>query len=253
MRQRQPDPPQSSGGWNRPGSCRALSRPEEAGARRDVLVIVMTIAALVGVAVLAAQAAATAPKVSNGAGQNSGKVSPQPTGSTSTGSSAGGAAGSTALPANSGQRRARRLWRGRQAGVAGVVGQRGRPHLHDRAGTVPAPAGSYNVTNKLSSVMGTDETPVQYVVLFGKVSVNGSSTASASTRSPTSRHAARAHRPHRRRPDGPGRRAGAVELLERGHPSRRHGLMSGEPDIAPAFLRLCASTRSGPRGRRRTP
>jgi len=44
-------------------------------------------------------------------------------------------------------------------------------------GTVAAPAGSYSVTSKLSSVTGTDGTPVQYVVLFGKVSASGSSTA----------------------------------------------------------------------------
>jgi hypothetical protein len=178
MRQRQPDPPQSSG---RLESVRELSRPQpprkKPGHGATYSVIVMTIAALVGVAVLAAQAAATAPKVSNGAGQNSGKVSPQPTGSTSTGSSAAGAADPTALPANSGSGArvvygvaAKRVWLVSSANAVirtfTIV-----------PGTVPAPAGSYNVTNKLSSVMGTDETPVQYVVLFGKVSVNGSSTA----------------------------------------------------------------------------
>ncbi|HZP54932.1 L,D-transpeptidase family protein [Actinocrinis sp.] len=131
-------------------------------------VVVMTIASLFGVAVLAAQAAATAPQVSNNGAKGAGTASGQPTANASAGSATGGATNPAALPANSGSgarivygEGAKRIW---LVSASNTVART----MAVVPGTVPAPTGSFTVTNKLSQVTGTDGTPVQYVVLFNK-------------------------------------------------------------------------------------
>lgn len=130
-------------------------------------VVVMTIASLFGIGVLAVQAAATAPKVSNTSNKGGGTASGQPTANASAGA-AGGAANAAALPGNSGSgarivysEGGKRIWlvssNNTVARTMIVV-----------PGTVPAPTGSFTVTNKLAQETGTDGTPVQYVVLFNK-------------------------------------------------------------------------------------
>ena len=135
-------------------------------------VVVMTIASLFGVAVLAAQAAATAPQVST---TKASKTTGQPTSNASAGS--GGAANTVALPANSGSgarivysEGAKRVWLVSSGGTVART-------MLVVPGTVAAPTGSFTVTDKLTNVTGTDGTPVQYVVLFNKAKVDGTNTA----------------------------------------------------------------------------
>ncbi len=159
-----------------PSRQRGRQRPQKkTGRGATYSVVVMTVASLFGVAVLAAQAAATAPQVSNTTTKNAGKTSGQPTANASGGSSAGGAAGQNALPANSGSGQrivyaeaAKRVW----LVSSGTSVARSFPVV---PGTVAAPTGTFAVTNRLSAVTGTDGTPVQYVVLFNKAKVGGGS------------------------------------------------------------------------------
>jgi hypothetical protein len=134
-------------------------------------VVVMTLAALAGVGVLAAQAAATAPKVSNAA-KGKGSTQPGPAGT-----STSAATSPNPLPAGSGSglrvvygEAAKRVWlvsaQNAVVRTMAVV-----------PGTVPAPSGTYTVTSKLPSETGTDGTPVQYVVVYGKIRVSGKSVA----------------------------------------------------------------------------
>jgi hypothetical protein len=135
----------------------------------------MTLAALAGVGVLAAQAAATAPKVSASAAK--GKDSTQPSTSSSAAAGSSTSAGANGLPAGSGSGlrvvygvAAKRVW---LISASNAVVRT----MTIVPGTLAVPTGTYTVTSKLSSVTGTDGTPVQYVVLFGKIQVNGSSLA----------------------------------------------------------------------------
>ncbi len=151
-----------------PSRQRSRQGKKKPGHGATYSVVVMTIASLFGVAVLAAQAAATAPQVSNNPAKGASTASGQPTANASAGSATGGSTNPTALPANSGSgarivyaEGAKRIWlvssNNTVARTMNVV-----------PGTVPAPTGSFTVTNKLSQVTGTDGTPVQYVVLFNK-------------------------------------------------------------------------------------
>jgi hypothetical protein len=163
---------QAPPGADRPGRGRQPQNKPGRGATYSV--VVMTLACLAAVGVLAVQAAATAPKVSNNAGRNaSGSPRPNP-GSSNTASAA---PDPNALPANSGSgtrivygEGARRVWlvSSSNAVLRTIVAV---------PGTIPAPAGTYSVTNLQSSATGTDGKPVQYVVLFDKMRYNGSSTA----------------------------------------------------------------------------
>lgn len=144
--------------------------PKKPGHGATYSVAVMTLAALAGVGVLAAQAAATAPKVSNSATAQGGGSTPthQPTksGTPGAGASSAAAPNPLALPGNSGSglrivygEGAKRVW---LVSAANAV-VRTFPVV---PGTVSAPPGSYGVTNRLSESSGTDGTPVQYVVIF---------------------------------------------------------------------------------------
>jgi lipoprotein-anchoring transpeptidase ErfK/SrfK len=152
--------------------------PKKSGRGATYSVVVMTLASLFGIGVLAVQAAATAPKVSNTSNKGAGTATGQPTSNASAGSSGGGsAANPAALPANSGSgarivysEGAKRVW----LVSSGNTVDRTMPVV---PGTVAAPTGSFAVTNKLSQVTGTDGTPVQYVVLFNTAVVGGSATA----------------------------------------------------------------------------
>jgi hypothetical protein len=155
----------------RPAPQPAAKKKQGRGATYSVAV--MTLASLAGVGVLAAQAAATAPKVSAGA-KSSATASAQPSVSSS---ATNAAPDPNALPAASGS--GARIVYGQGAKRVWLVSA---TNAVERTfvvvpGTIPAPSGSYSVTNKLSAVTGTDNTPVQYVVLFGKIRYNGSSTA----------------------------------------------------------------------------
>ena len=161
------------------GSRAARKKP---GHGATYSVILMTIASLVGVAVLAAQAAATAPKVSNNAtaassGSTSAHHQPAKSGTPSGGTSSGTATDPTALPANSGSglrivygEAAKRVW------LVSASNAAVRTFIVV-PGTLAAPTGSFSVTNRLSATDGTDGTPVQYVVIFNKARVDGTSTA----------------------------------------------------------------------------
>jgi hypothetical protein len=136
-------------------------------------VVVMTLASLFGVAVLAAQAAATAPSVSSNAPVAAGKTSARPSANPSGAASA--ASDPNALPANSGS--GTRIVYGETAARVWLVSA-GSTVIRTFAvvpGTVPAPAGDFAVTNRLAAVTGTDGTPVQYVVLFDKTKAGGGS------------------------------------------------------------------------------
>lgn len=167
--------PASSPAPSRSGSRAAPKKP---GHGATYLVIVMTAASLFGVAVLAAQAAATAPKVSTSAiAKTGGTSSTSPTTGASSGASASARTNSTALPANSGSglrivysEAAKRVW---LVSASNAVART----FVVVPGTVPAPIGTFHVTNRLGSTAGTDGTPVQYVVLFNKARVGASSTA----------------------------------------------------------------------------
>jgi hypothetical protein len=138
----------------------------------------MTAASLVGVGILAAQAAATAPKVSSAIAKTGGTTStPQAKGGSPDASASGTHPNSTALPANSGSglrivyaEGAKRVW---LVSASNTVART----FAVVPGTVTAPTGTFSVTNRLGSTAGSDGTPVQYVVLFNKARVGGSSTA----------------------------------------------------------------------------
>jgi hypothetical protein len=134
----------------------------------------MTAVALAGVGILATQAAATAPKVSSNVAAAKSTRAP---GTGVARSSAPTTADPTALPAKSGTGLrivygvgARRVWLVSSSNT--VV--RTFPIV---PGTIAAPTGAYTVISRLSSETGTDGTPVQYVVLFGRIRYNGSNTA----------------------------------------------------------------------------
>ncbi|MBS2964137.1 L,D-transpeptidase [Actinocrinis puniceicyclus] len=150
-------------------------RAKKNGRGATYSVVVMTVGSLFAVAVLAAQAAATAPRVSNNPTVNAGKASVQPSANASGAPSTSG--GANALPAGSGSgarivygEAAKRVW---LVSAANAV-VRTFPVV---PGTVTAPTGNFAVTNRLAAVTGTDGTPVQYVVLFDKAKVGGSATA----------------------------------------------------------------------------
>ena len=140
-------------------------------------VILMTVVALFGVAVLAAQAARAAPKVSDTAGKSS-KSAAQTTATTTASPAAGGsAANPNALPANSGSgdrvvysESGQRIW------LVGGGGGTVERTFAVVPGTVAAPTGSYSVTRKEPGSTGSDGTQVQYVVLFGQRVVSGENT-----------------------------------------------------------------------------
>ncbi len=151
---------------------RAAARSSGRGATYSVAV--MTLAALAGVGVLAAQAAATAPKVS--AKGNASQSTRAAAGTTGAGT-ASAHPDTTALPANSGSglrivyaETAKRVW------LVSASNTVMRTFIVV-PGTVAAPPGTFSVTNRLSTSAGTDGTPVQYVVLFNNAKVGGHSTA----------------------------------------------------------------------------
>lgn len=136
----------------------------------------MTLAALAGVGVLAAQAAATAPKVSTTAKSGASK---QPgRGGASAGSFAP-APNPLALPAGSGSGSGPRIVYGEAARRVWLVssGTTVARTFEIVPGSVAAPVGTFKVTNRLSTSEGTDGTPIQYVVLFDIARVNRASTA----------------------------------------------------------------------------
>lgn len=169
----------AANGSGRPPAPASGSRaaPKKPGHGATYSVAVMTLAALAGVGVLAAQAAATAPKVSANATAKStpsahqpGKATPSGAGSTSP------APDPLALPANSGSglrivygEAAKRVW----LVSDGTTVARTFPIV---PGNVPAPTGSFKVTSRLSTSSGTDGTPIQYVVLFNNARVDHIST-----------------------------------------------------------------------------
>ena len=136
-------------------------------------VVTMTVVALLGVAVLAAQAARAAPKVADPAAKAGARSAVQPTASTS----ASPPANPNALPANSGSGSrivyavgAQRVW------IVGADGNAVERTFQVVPGTVAPPAGGYSVTRKEPGATGSDNLPVQYVVLFGQRVVDGTST-----------------------------------------------------------------------------
>jgi hypothetical protein len=137
----------------------------------------MTLAALAGVGVLAAQAAATAPKVSITAkGSSAPTHQPGASGTPGTGSSAN-TPDPLALPANSGS--GLRIVYGEAAKRVWLVpnGNTVARTFQVVPGSVAAPTGTFKVTNRLSTSQGTDGTPIQYVVLFNNSRVDHISTA----------------------------------------------------------------------------
>jgi hypothetical protein len=178
----QPPPPPAQPPVSRPPGQRPPNQPPPSRSRQQATkkpghgatysVVVMTLAALAGVGVLAAQAAATAPRVSNNAAKGKGSTQPG-----AAGTSTSAATGANPLPAGSGSglrvvygEAAKRVWlvnaQNTVVRTMAVV-----------PGTVPAPSGTYTVTSKLPSETGTDGTPVQYVVVYGKIRVSGKSVA----------------------------------------------------------------------------
>ncbi len=136
----------------------------------------MTLAALAGVGVLAAQAAATAPKIAVAGAKGSGPTEPN-RGASATASASTAAANPNALPNGSGSglrivyaEGAKRVW---LVSASNAIVRT----MQIVPGTVAVPTGTYTVTDKRTNVNGTDNTPVQYVVLFGKVTSNGTSMA----------------------------------------------------------------------------
>jgi lipoprotein-anchoring transpeptidase ErfK/SrfK len=141
-------------------------------------VVLMTAVALLGVVVLAAQAARAAPKVSDATGKAGSKSAAQPTASTTASPAAGGSGGNAnALPANSGSgTRVVYSVNGQRIWLVGGGGSTVERTFQVVPGTVAAPTGSYSVTRKEPGATGSDGTPVQYVVLFGQRVVDGQST-----------------------------------------------------------------------------
>jgi hypothetical protein len=153
-----------------------VRRKQSRGATYSV--VLMTVVALFGVAVLAAQAARAAPRVSDAASKAGSKSAAQTSPITSTSPAAGGSAvNPNALPANSGSgnrvvysENGQRIW---LVGGGGATVER---TFQVVPGTVAAPTGTYSVTRKEPGATGSDGTPVQYVVLFGQRVVSGEST-----------------------------------------------------------------------------
>jgi hypothetical protein len=133
----------------------------------------MTLGSLMGVAVLAAQAARAAPQVSNAAPKPASRTATaQPTVS----ATSSAAPDKTVLPDASGSgarvvyaEAAQRVW---------LVGSDNSVVRTFQVvpGTVAAPTGRYRVNKKLPGEPGTDGTPIQYVVLFGQRYVGGKLT-----------------------------------------------------------------------------
>jgi lipoprotein-anchoring transpeptidase ErfK/SrfK len=133
----------------------------------------MTLGALLGVAVLAAQAARATPKVSNAANKQSATAPVSQSNKRTTTSPAG-----TALPANSGSgTRIVYSVGGQRVWLVGTDGGTVERTFQVVPGTIAVPPGSYTVTEKQSGLTGSDGTPVVYVVLFGQRTVSGVPTA----------------------------------------------------------------------------
>ncbi|HET9169010.1 MAG TPA: L,D-transpeptidase [Actinospica sp.] len=137
------------------------SPPRKSGRGATFSVLMMTIATLVGVGVLAAQAEATAPRVH---AQSGGNASTTKT-TTKTGSS-GTSTNTYALPANSGSGTRivysagqRRIWLAQDGTVERTMAI--------VPGTETPSNGSYTVTSKVSSTTASDGVQVVYVVRFG--------------------------------------------------------------------------------------
>ncbi|MGH3415178.1 MAG: L,D-transpeptidase [Actinocrinis sp.] len=164
------------------GESRAESRAQsrsttkkKQGRGATYSVAIMTVASLVGVGILAAQAAATAPTVSPTAKAGA-SSSAHPGNNAAASTQPSAATDPAALPANSGSGArvvygvaAKRVWLVSSSNSVART-------FTIVPGSVTAPTGSFGVTNKLSAVTGTDGTPVQYVVLFNEATVSGHST-----------------------------------------------------------------------------
>jgi len=140
---------------------RAAEGRSRSGRGATFSVLMMTIAALAGVGVLAAQAEATAPKVrAVGTSASSAKES------TGSGSKAGtSATSSTALPANSGHGTrivyspsAHRVWLVENSTVERT--------MRVVPGTITPSAGTFTVYSKTPGSLGSDNVTVLYVVKF---------------------------------------------------------------------------------------
>ena len=152
-----------------------VRRKQSRGATYSV--VLMTMVALFGVAVLAAQAARAAPKVAEsakGGSKSAGQTTVSATASPATG---GSAPNQNALPANSGSgsrvvysEGGQRIW------LVGGSGSTVERTFQVVPGTIAAPTGTYSVTRKEPGATGSDGTPVQYVVLFGQRTVSGEAT-----------------------------------------------------------------------------
>ena len=150
-----PTPPaaQRRAAGQRPGKKRGSGR----GATFSVFV--MTIAALVGVGILAAQAKATAPKVRASVAVVADKTSTAKSGTGSTSTSV------VALPANSGSG-TRVVYSVGQRRVWLVTGSTAERTITVVPGTIAAPDGTYTVDAKSPGATGSDGVQVLYVVRF---------------------------------------------------------------------------------------
>lgn len=151
----------------------------------------MTVACLLVIAVLAAKAkhdnsqVPPAPAAHQSAtgpiGRASSSASAKPSTTASAAPSATAASPSpsvnpSAVPANSGS--GARIVYSISAQKVWIVGSNNQAERSFAIvpGTVAPPTGSYQVNDKLASEVGSDGTPVQYVVLFADVPVDGTST-----------------------------------------------------------------------------
>lgn len=168
---------------SQPGSRaapKAALKQKKGGHGATYSVGVMTLAALAGVGVLAVQAAATAPKVSNNAAAKSSSAPTHQPGNgapSGAGSASASAPDPLALPANSGS--GQRIVYGEAAKRVWLVpsGNTVARTFQVVPGNVASPTGSFKVTNRLSTSAGTDGTPIQYVVLFNNAKVGHVYTA----------------------------------------------------------------------------
>jgi hypothetical protein len=153
----------SSSGPTPPAAQRRAAdrRPAKRSSGRGATfsVFVMTIAALVGVGVLAAQAKATAPRVRASAVVAADKTSTAKSGTGSTTTSA------AALPANSGSG-TRVVYSVGQRRVWLVTGSTVERTITVVPGTIAAPDGTYTVDAKSPGATGSDGVQVLYVVRF---------------------------------------------------------------------------------------
>lgn len=140
-----------------PAPTRAAGRPKS-GRGATFSVVMMTLAALAGVGVLAAQAEATAPKV-HATGTSAASTK-------NTGGTKPGTTSSTALPANSGSGTrivyslaGHRVWLVQNSTVERT--------MKVVPSTIIPPVGSYTVYAKSSSSLGSDNVTVLWVVKFG--------------------------------------------------------------------------------------